>query len=148
MKGGVCDLPEALGVEQNTQLPHNEGEDCHRPEGNGVKAPYEYHRREHHQMIPVEYAAGGTALCAHHQSEGTPDEYAYKITYVEKDGDHKQSDLADDTVEIQNSDNGDKSGPQYHHHISRGGGGGYVFFESLAVYFFTYRLESVGKKLL
>ncbi len=96
-------------------------------------------------MIPVEYAAGGTAFCSHHKSEGTPYEYTYKVAYVEKHRYHKQYLFINDTVKIQNSDNGNKCSPEYHHHICRGGGGGDVFFQRLSVYFFTYGLEAVGK---
>ena len=99
-------------------------------------------------MIPVEYTAGGTALCTHHKSEGTPDKYADKVAYVEGNRYHKQSDLTDDAVEIQNSDNGNKCRPDQHDHISRRGGGDYVFFQSLAVYLFADGLKTVGKELL
>ena len=99
-------------------------------------------------MIPVEYTAGGTALCAHHKSERTPDKHAYKVAYVKKNRNHKQYPFINDTAEIQNSDDRYQHSPQDHHHIRRGGGGGDVFFESLAVDLFTYRLKAVGKELL
>ncbi len=99
-------------------------------------------------MIPVEYTAGGTALCTHHQSEGTPDKHAYKVAYVERRCYHKQCRFADDTAEIKHTYNGDESRPHKHYHIGGCGGGGDVFFESLTVYLFSDRLKAVGKELL
>ena len=69
-------FPEALGIHHHTQLPQYPHSEAEQHQRSWEEAVYEHHGREHHQMIPVEYPAGGAAAGLHQQSERTPYQHA------------------------------------------------------------------------
>ena len=90
-EGHVAVLPKALGIDQYTHLPNQpneKGEEDKRP---GEEAVYRNNGQKHHQMIPVEDPAGGAALVAHDEAEGTPDQYADKIADIENYGKNEKN---------------------------------------------------------
>ena len=92
---GVGIFPEPLGIEHDAQFPHEPREQGQHHQRDGEKAPYIDQRREHHQMIPVENAAGGAAAGVHHQPEGTPDQHADEVTHIKDHRDYKEQGLGD-----------------------------------------------------
>ena len=54
-------------------------------------------------MIPVKYAAGRTAFVFHNQAERTPYQYTNQITYIEKNGYHKDACFVKDIDMVQYS---------------------------------------------
>lgn len=69
---GIGSVPESLRVHYDAQLPNKPGQDSHSHKGDRVGTAHKDQRREHHQMIPVEDPAGGTAAGLHQQPERAP----------------------------------------------------------------------------
>ena len=69
-QGAVGAFPEPLRVEEDENLPYKPGDEGQAQETPAIHAGEEDQRGEHHQMIPVEDAAGGAAAILHHQAPG------------------------------------------------------------------------------
>ena len=79
-QGGVGHLPEPVRVDQHAKLPNQENQEGHEKPTEAKEAAGEDQVGEHHQMIPIENAAGGAAAILHNQPERTPDQYTNQIT--------------------------------------------------------------------
>ena len=147
-QGGVGVIPKPFGIDQHAQFPHDPCDHRQAEQGKSVKAAHKDHGGEHHQMVPVEDAAGGAAAGLHHQPERAPDQYTDEIAHVEDHADHKQTNFPDDAREIQKSDHRQQDAPQGKDFISGLGGGGNIFLQGLNVYFFTNGAKTVRKEFL
>ena len=93
-------FPESFRVEQYTQFPDDPDYQRQSQQGEGVKSLHKKHGREHHHVIPVEDAAGGTAFVFHDQPERTPHQHADQITHIEQDTYQEQMGIGQDTPPI------------------------------------------------
>ena len=107
-------LPEALGVDENEKLPNAPCEEGQDKEGCGVKSADKSERGEHHEMVPVENAAGGAAAGLHQKPERAPDEHADEVADVEGHGAEEERDFTDAAGEVQSSEHTDERTPQQH----------------------------------
>ncbi|WP_224758469.1 hypothetical protein, partial [Corynebacterium stationis] len=72
-------------MKMESRLPHSEHEHRHRKQAQPIETAAEHKRHKHHNVIPVEYAAGRTAAVFHEEhAERTPEQYAYEIADIEK----------------------------------------------------------------
>ena len=76
-------------MEKYRKFPDAPDGDRYGKEAQGIKSADEYEGREHHQVIPIEDAAGGAAFVFHNESEGAPDEDTYEITNVKNHRNNK-----------------------------------------------------------
>ena len=141
-------FPETFGIDQHAQLPNQPGKNRHDHQRYGIKSSHKNQRGEHHQVIPVENAAGGAAFVLHDQPEGTPDQNADQVTDIEADGDHKEPQFADHVRIIQYADQGDQGDPEQHDLVCGFCGGYDVVFQGLGIDLFADGTETVGKKFL
>ena len=91
MEGGVGADPEALWVELEGELPGDEHENGDEQEAPAEEAAGEGKGNEHHDVVPVEYAAAGTAAVFHNKgAEGAPDDDANEVADVEEHAEEKE----------------------------------------------------------
>ena len=102
-QGSVGALPEPFRIHHHTQLPNDPDDHRHGEQRQGVKTHHEHHGGKHHQVIPVKDPAGGAAFVAHHQSEGTPDQYADQIAHIEEGAGEKQMLILQHTCKFQHT---------------------------------------------
>ena len=78
----VC-IREAFGVGVDLNFPNDVNNGCKPGQTPGIDARHEQKRREHHKVIPVEDAAGGTAAVFHHpHAKRAPEQDTDQITHV------------------------------------------------------------------
>ena len=70
-------------MNEHRKFPNAPDRERYEKEAESVKASDKDQRREHHKMLPIADAAGGTAAVLHNKPEGTPDKYTYQIADVE-----------------------------------------------------------------
>ena len=84
-------FPETFGMQKGSDLPQYEHDHRHHHKAAGKKAGNEDQRAEHHQVIPVENAAGGAAAVFHKElAERTPEKHTDQVTDIKQNGDPKQ----------------------------------------------------------
>ena len=86
-------------------------------------------------MIPVEDAAGGAAAVLHDQPERTPDQHADQIAHIERNGDHEEDHVIDDSIVVQQADGNDQGGPEDEYLIGGLGGGDHIVTQGLIIDF-------------
>lgn len=141
-------VPEALRVHHDAQLPDQPGRYCHDDQRDGVEAAHEDKRREHHEMVPVEDAAGGAAAVLHDEPEGAPDEHADEVADVEQHRDHEERRPVYDAEAVQQPYRRDEQAPEDEHLVRGAGGGRYIVPQRLVIYLLADRSEAVCKELL
>lgn len=147
-EGRVGLLPEPLRVHHHAKFPHQPGGEGQRHQAEGIEAPGKNQGRKHHQVVPVEDAAGGAAAVFHDKPEGAPDQHTDQITDIEHHRDHKKAGPVQPAGKIQAADGGDKQAPEQEHLVGRLGGGNDILAQGLIVDFFPDGPEAVGKKFL
>ena len=110
-EGVVGLLPEALGIEEDAQLPEHPYRECEEHEDGGVEAADEHNGSEHHKVIPIIDTAGGAAASVDYQTEGTPDEHADEVADVEKHRHHKEEGVIYDVGVVEDAEDGEKCDP-------------------------------------
>ena len=140
-------LPKSLGIENNAQLPNNKDHHRQGKQAQRVKAAHEDNGREHHQMIPVENAAGGAAAVAHDEPEGAPYKHADKVAHIKGNGNQQQLGLTQHVKEVQQPQHGDERHPDDHDLIGSLGGRAHVRLDSLLIYLLRNGSEA-GKEML
>lgn len=99
-------------------------------------------------MIPIKNAASGTAPVSHNQTEGTPNQDTYQITYIESNGNQEQPDFAYYSGKIQNADYGNQDAPKDKHFVGSFRGGYNIVAKGLVIDFLLNRLKPIGEQLL
>ena len=84
LKCVIGHFPEPGRMDEHSQLPYHHYQDSNTQQSPCEKSRNKQERREHHEVIPVEYPACGTALIAQEKPERTPEKYADKICHIEK----------------------------------------------------------------
>ena len=100
-QGFIGEFPKALGIEQNRNLPHKPHKQRQPKQAQSIESAHEDQGAEHHQMVPIENTAGGTAAGFKNQPKRTPYKHTDQIAHVESDRDKQQYIFVDDIEEIQ-----------------------------------------------
>ena len=103
-ESGVCALPESLGIAKNAVFPNEPCDKRCKEKREGEKSAHKGKGREHHQVVPVEDAAGGAAAGVHHQPKRAPDENTYQIANIKENRNEQKSDFADKFCTIDSAD--------------------------------------------
>ena len=119
LEGGVGLLPKALGIHKNANFPKQKDSNRDKQQRDRIKSADEDHRGEHHEVIPVEDAAGRAATVFHDKAEGAPDENTDQIAHIEASTDEEKNLFADDMRIIQGGKDGKKSDPEEENLIRR-----------------------------
>ena len=126
-------LPEALGVHHHAQLPHQPHRDRQQDQAQGVEAAHADHGREHHQMVPVEDAAGRAAAVLHNEPEGAPDQYADQVADIERERDEEERRVGEDAQPMQQRERNHHRRPEQEDPVGGAGGVDDVLAQRLIV---------------
>ena len=94
-------FPEALRIHHDAQLPDQPVRKGHQQQRAAIEAADRQQRRKHHQVIPVEDAAGRAAFCLDDQPERTPDQHADEVTDIKHNRNHEQCLIVQDAPDPQ-----------------------------------------------
>ena len=139
-------FPKPLGMKDDAKFPNNKDRQRQRKKAQRVKSAYEDNRREHHKVIPIEYAAGGAAAVAHDKAEGAPYQHADKVAYIKGNRNQQQSGFMQHIKEVQQTDDRNKRNPNKHYLVGGLGGGTDVFLNGLLVYLLRNGMSSSAQR--
>jgi len=118
-------FPKAFGMEECHKLPEDENHERQQKQASSKETRDEHERGEHHEMIPVEDAAGGAAARLHQKTERTPDQHADQITHIEQHRNEKEFFCVQNPPIVQQPNDRKQRDPDQHDLIGcfRGGNG-------------------------